>query len=84
MEPLAEKALAAVEKKELTIIPERFEKVYCKRLVVLLVAVLVSGFSYYQFGHFIARFQILIVYSACFWFWFLLPLVDIQSLADKY
>ncbi|CAN8300180.1 unnamed protein product [Cochlearia groenlandica] len=28
MEPLAEKALLAVEKKELTIIPERFEKIY--------------------------------------------------------
>ena len=27
MEPLAEKALQAVEKRELTIIPERFEKV---------------------------------------------------------
>lgn len=31
MDPLAEKALLAVENKELTIIPERFEKV-CKRL----------------------------------------------------
>ncbi|XP_022641177.1 valine--tRNA ligase, chloroplastic/mitochondrial 2 isoform X3 [Vigna radiata var. radiata] len=28
MEPLAEKALQAVEKRELTIIPERFEKIY--------------------------------------------------------
>jgi hypothetical protein len=28
MEPLAEKALRVVEKRELTIIPERFEKVY--------------------------------------------------------
>lgn len=28
MEPLAEKALHAVEKGELTILPERFEKVY--------------------------------------------------------
>lgn len=28
MEPLAEKALHAVERGELTIIPERFEKVY--------------------------------------------------------
>ena len=28
MEPLAEKALRAVERGELTIIPERFEKVY--------------------------------------------------------
>ncbi|KHG07904.1 Valine--tRNA ligase [Gossypium arboreum] len=28
MQPLAEKALLAIEKGELTIIPERFEKIY--------------------------------------------------------
>lgn len=37
MEPLAEKALDAVEKGQLTIIPERFEKVLANLFIIVSV-----------------------------------------------